>query len=220
MKKGADRLNIVVFGATGQTGRHAAEQLLAEGHNVTCIVRRPEQLILQHDSLRIVKGDVFDSATFHPVMEGKEAVVSVLGVRQRKPTTVYSQGTRNIMEGMSKHGVKRLICVSSAALELPPQTPFLSRLFLEQFLKRLLKNPYADMERMEHDVRQTNLDWTLIRPPRLTNGPVTRKYRISVNEPMVKPKMIRGVSRADVADCIVSQLNNSALIHGVIEISY
>ncbi|GIO39628.1 hypothetical protein J41TS12_44890 [Paenibacillus antibioticophila] len=173
-----------------------------------------------HFGLRIVKGDVFDSGTFHPVMEGKDAVVSALGVQQRKPTTVYSQGTRNIMEGMSKYGVKRLICVSSSALELPPQTPFLSRFFLEQFLKRLLKNLYADMERMEHAVRRSDLDWSVIRPPRLTNGPVTHNYRISVNEPMVKPKMIRGVSRADVADCIVSQLNNSASLHGVIEISY
>lgn len=213
-------MNIVVFGATGQTGRHAVEQLLAQGHKVTCVVRRPDQLTLRHDGLRIVKGDVFDSETFHPVMEGKDAVVSVLGVQQRKPTTVYSQGTRNIMEGMSKHGVKRLICVSSSALELPPQTPFLSRLFLEQFLKRLLKNLYADMERMEHAVRRSDLDWTVIRPPRLTNGPVTRNYRISVNEPMTKPKMIRGVSRAEVADCIVVQLNNPASVHGVIEISY
>src|SRR5690625_5289481 len=76
----AERWNIVVFGATGQTGRHAVEQLLAQGHKVTWVVRRPDQLTLRHDGLRVVKGDVFDSDSFHPVLEGKDAVVSVLGV--------------------------------------------------------------------------------------------------------------------------------------------
>lgn len=76
------------------------------------------------------------------------------------------------------------------------------------------------MERMEQKIFQSGLDWTIIRPPRLTNGPRTSKYRNSINQPIIKAKGVRGISRADLAECMMTQLNNPASINGIVYISY
>src|SRR5262245_24064602 len=113
-------MKIVVFGAQGGIGTHVVEQALTAGHEVTAIVRRPSAMTLQHKRLEIMQGDVLDAASFQAAVVGKDAVVSALGVRNRAPTTVYSQGVANIIQAMGAAGVRRLICVSASGLDPGP----------------------------------------------------------------------------------------------------
>ncbi|AJY73516.1 NAD(P)-dependent oxidoreductase [Paenibacillus beijingensis] len=213
-------MKLIVFGATGGTGRQAVELLLAAGHEVTAVVRQPDKFEMFHERLIVIRGDVFAPSTIQSAMVGKDAVLSALGVNHRQPTTVYSEGTDHVIRAMRNAGVHRLICLSASALEIPPDTRFMPRLIIQLIVRRLFKHLYEDMERMEQNVRRSALDWTIIRPPRLTNGSRTGTYRIAVNRPMTKAKGLRGISRADLADCMVDLLNNPASYQSLIEISY
>ena len=106
-------MNLIVFGATGGTGRHVVAQALSAGHTVTAVARRPEMLNKTHEQLHVVRGDVFESATFIQALAGQDAVVSALGVRSQTPTTLFSAGVAQIMAAMHMHGVNRLVCISA-----------------------------------------------------------------------------------------------------------
>lgn len=213
-------MKVIVFGATGGTGNLVVQQLLEEEHAVTVVVRDEGRLDIEHPNLTVTQGDVLDPSSFENELQGKAIVISALGVNHRKPTTVYSEGMENILSAMNKHGVKRVLCLSSGTIALPPDTPLLARLFLSLTIKRIYRNLYADMARMEEIVGRSSLDWTIIRPPRLTDGAKTLDYRVTINEPMKNAKGIKGVSRADLADCIVKQMDNPASYQGVIDLSY
>ncbi|ULL18386.1 NAD-dependent epimerase/dehydratase family protein [Paenibacillus sp. H1-7] len=123
-------MKLVIFGATGGTGRQVAVQALEKGHKVTAVVRKPEALDLRHDNLEVIQGDVLHPPSIREAISGKDAVLSALGVTHRNPTTVYSAGTANVMEAMRTAGVQRLVCLSSAGLEVPADTPLLQRLVI------------------------------------------------------------------------------------------
>ncbi|QGH33685.1 NAD(P)H-binding protein [Gracilibacillus salitolerans] len=212
-------MKLIVFGATGDTGRQLVKQLLSEGHEVTAVVRQPDQFTMSDKHLQVIKGDVLNPSTLEKSMTGKDAVLSAIGVQHRKPTTVYSKGIENIKKAMRKCEVQRLICLSSEMIK-PREDFTLMERITSLFLKRILKHLYKDMERMEQKIFQSNLDWTIIRPPRLTNGSRTSKHRISINQPVTKAKSIKGISRADLAECMVTQLNNPDSISSIIYISY
>src|SRR5882762_8360309 len=98
---------IIVFGATGGTGKLVAEQALQAGHQVTVVIRNPDKFTLRHHRLKIIKGDVFQPGTFENEIGGQDAVVSCLGIQKREPTTVYSEGVGNLIEAMRKENVAR-----------------------------------------------------------------------------------------------------------------
>jgi len=210
-------MKLIVFGATGGTGRQVVAQALEEGHEVAAVVRRPEAFDLRHDKLEVVKGDVLRPATFRQAMSGKDAVLSALGVSHRNPTTVYSAGTANMMEAMQAAGVRRLVCLSSAGLDIPADTPLLQRLVIRMVIQRMYKHAYEDMARMEAAARASlGITWTVIRPPRLTNGPRTKAYRTAVNKPLPGA---RGISRADLADFMIRSITEPSNDQAVVEIS-
>ncbi|WP_239615057.1 NAD(P)-dependent oxidoreductase [Cohnella mopanensis] len=210
-------MKLTVFGATGGTGRQVVVQALEAGHEVTVVVRRPEALDVSHERLKVIRGDVLDPRSFEQSIRGKDAVVSALGVTQRRPTTLYSEGTGNIMHAMQSSGVRRLICLSSAGLDIPEDTPFMQRVVIRQVIQRLYKYAYEDMARMEAKVRASGLDWTVIRPPRLTNGPRTGTYRTTVNQTLPGAQ---GIARADLADCMINRLVDNETFRTTMEISY
>jgi putative NADH-flavin reductase len=98
-------MNLIVFGATGGTGRHVVAQALSAGHTVTAVARRSDLLNKTHEQLHVVRGDVFEPATFIQGLAGQDAVVSALGVRSQTPTTLFSAGVAQIMCAMHMHGV-------------------------------------------------------------------------------------------------------------------
>jgi len=208
---------IIVFGATGGTGKLVVEQALEAGHQVTVVVRNPDAFTIRHKNLEIIKGDVFQPLTFENALKEKDAVVSCLGIQKREPTTVYSEGVKNIAQAMLKAGVNRIICISSGAVIIPPKSSFMLKFITKNILQRLYKHIYADMLLMEKMLSESNLNWTVIRPPRLMDTKHTRKYRTTINEPLRNPSKI---SRADLADYIVNHLTDEKTFKAKFEISY
>ena len=208
-------MNLVIFGATGGTGRLLVEQALEQGHNVTAFARNPAAVTAQHPNLKVVQGDALDYASVEPVVKGKEAVLSALGVRKLGRTTVLSEGTRNILMAMEQHGVKRLIVESSLGVgDSKGQFPW----YLGIMVRVFLRNIYADKEVQERFIRASGVDWTIVRPAGLTNGPRTGVYRQWVGVP---DSPIKGwISRADVAEFMLRQLNDDTHLRQAVGLSY
>lgn len=209
-------MKIIVFGATGGTGRQIVAQALEAGHVVTVIARNPEAVDLRGERLEVFRGDVLDPASFGERIVGQDAVLSALGVNHRKPTTVYSEGTRNIAKAMQEAGVRRLVCLSSAGLEIPEHTPWMMRQTIKLVIQPMYKYAYEDMARMEEKLRGSGLNWTVVRPPRLTNGAKKGTYRTAVNKHLPHAK---GITRADLADFMINSVPDEASYQAVVEIS-
>ena len=214
-------MNIFIAGANGGIGRQAVEQALQAGHRVTALVRNPANLQLMHPNLNIIKGDIMQPESFTAEMKGKQIVLSALGVSgglfSDKPTALYSQGNANLLKAMEQHGVKRIICISASALEISPVIPWYVRLVARYVIQKLLKHMYADLHRMEAIVKESSTDWTIIRPPQLTDKPLTGNYRTAVNRFL---KNCLQVSRADVGHYMVNNLVNQEIYRATVEIAY
>lgn len=202
-------MNIVVFGATGPTGLLIIEKALAEGHRVTAFVRTPAKLTIADERLSTCRGDVYDADSVARAVENTEAVICTVGVPYTfKPVTVYSAASRHIVDAMGIHGVRRFVGITSGGTHpgRDPMNPF----FFERILKPLFHTLYDDMREMERIVMETDLDWTILRPPRLLDNPPTGRVRIGVDE-YALPKGST-VSRADLAEVAVRQLTSCELI--------
>jgi len=208
---------LIVFGATGGTGKLVVEQALDAGNQVTVVARDPDKFPLQHPQLKIIRGDVLQPNTFEDAVAGQDVVVSYLGIRKRGPTTVYSEGVGNIIKVMQDKNVLRIICLSAGAVIVPPKSSFMMKFVTKNILQRLFKYGYADMLIMEEILSGSNLNWTVIRPPWLRDTGHTGKYRITINDHLQNPSKI---SRADLADYIVHHLSDEGTFKSRIEISY
>jgi nucleoside-diphosphate-sugar epimerase len=198
-------MNIVVFGANGGTGRLLARQAAEAGHIVTAVTRHPETFPIEHENLRVIEGDVYELADVERAIEGADAVISTLGVPYgRKPITIYSQGTGNIISAMRSHSIRRLLCVSSSATD--PATRFHDTgggFLFEKVLKPIItrtigKQTYADMLRMERLVSASGLDWTIARPSGLFETDAVTAYETAEG---FLPRQY--TSRADLADALL-----------------
>jgi putative NADH-flavin reductase len=207
-----------VIGATRHTGKELMQQALAAGHTVTALARDPSRIDLQHEHLRVVRGDVLDPATLAVAIAGCDAVLSALGATSayRAPTTLYSGGMRNIIQAMRATGVTRLIAVSAAPLSQDKDDTLLNRM-MNKMMWAFIKELYSDMARMEEVIRTSGLDWTIVRPPKLTDKPPTGHYRTAIN------RGVRGgytIARADLAGAILALLDDPRAIHAAIGIAY
>jgi putative NADH-flavin reductase len=209
---------LAVFGATGGTGLELTRQALERGHKVVALARRPEAVQVDHPALRVVGGDVLVPDAVHPVVAGADAVISALGIGLRRhTTTVYSQGTGNILAAMAGAGVGRLLVVSTSSLQLPEPREVAEWLLARFVLHPMLRRPYSDMAMMEELVRCSNTAWTVVRAARLTNGRRTGKYRTAVNR---KLRSCWSISRADLASFLLDHALDERLSGTVAEIAY
>jgi putative NADH-flavin reductase len=221
-------MKIVIIAATGGIGRQLLDQAMAAGHDVTAVVRSPHKLASQ--DIRIVAADLAspDAATLESAVVGSDAVLSGLGARSAAEAGVAWQGTRAIVEAMQATGVRRLVVVSAAPIgtvaspdrprppKHDPGDGFFMRHLGARFARTAFRTHYADLARMEDVVRASPLDWTISRPPRLTNKPVTGRYRTAIG------RNIRGgvfVSRADVAHHMLDVLDQPQTIKQTIGIA-
>ncbi|MED7951256.1 MULTISPECIES: NAD(P)H-binding protein [unclassified Streptomyces] len=212
-------MNIVVFGATGGTGRHVLDLAAEAGHSTVAFARDPLALVdARPHSIR--QGDVLDPDAVARAVEGADAVVSALGIGySRAATTVYSAGTDHILKAMRAAGVGRVLCVSTTSMGPPPwrAAPF-QRALTSWVLHPMLRRPYADMARMERLVLEdTGLDWTLVRAARLTGGRARGRYRTGVGSRLPGAWSI---SRADLAHYLVGALAEPSTHRAVVEIAY
>lgn len=220
-------MKLTIFGATGPTGRRLLERALAEGHEVTAFARSASKLNVSHERLRIAAGDVFDAGQVEEAVAGQEAVISVLGgkpsnplkpSRTGDPNGPGSGGARNIIRAMNEHGLRRFICQTAWGTAESKQDPDLpGSVFLNVLIPVFLRDDYADKEEQERIVRSCGLDWTIVRPMALTNGPWTGNYRVGEH---LKPGRKFRISRADVVHFLLRQLDTDRYLRKTPAIGY
>jgi putative NADH-flavin reductase len=197
-------MRIVVFGAGGPTGHALVAQALAAGHAVTAVTRRPHP-VAGRAGLSVADVDATDPDAVDEVVAGADAVLSALGVRPgRAPVTLYSTAARTITGAMERHGVKRLVTVSSSVLDPDwrPSGAFFFNHVLDPYVNRVVaRTAHEDMRRMEAELRHSPLEWTVVRPSGLFDHPEPTRY-------LVAEGSADGVftARADLAAAMLREL--------------
>jgi len=199
-------MKLVVFGATGKTGGEIVKQSLAQGYEVTAFVRDPSKLTLEHSDLKVTTGDIYDLSAVTQAIQSQDAVICSLGTSDLGKTTVRSEGTANIIKAMKEKHVQRLVVVSAMGVAESWSTlSFVNKLFFAT----LLRGSQQDHEKQEVVVKESELDWTIMRPSGLTDSPLTGSYSIGEN---ILGKTSR-IGRADVAHAIIKELDDNAFVH-------
>lgn len=212
--------HILIIGANGGIGRQCVEVGLAAGYQVTAFVRNPANLTLSHPNLTIVAGDVTQPLTLSKHLANKDLVISAIGsggLFHDQPTTLYSRGAATILAEMKKLNSRRVFFISSIALAIDPNSSFFIRFMAKYVMHPLLKHMFADIQRMEALIKPSDADWTIIRAPRLTNGPQTGQYRYAVNGFLPKGTSI---SRADLACFMVDHVADPTTFRATVEVAY
>jgi len=199
-------MKLALFGATGGTGAEILDQAIAADHLVVALVRTPAKVKTQHVQLTTVTGDVLNQADVDRVVAGSDAVICTIGNTSNNPQMVVSTGTSHIIDAMQRYGVQRLIVVSSLGVgDSKDQVPFFFKVLMKTVLRKVMK----DKEAQEKLVRESGLDWTIVRPGGLTDNPRTGNYQVSTHSSLVAGQ----IARADVADFVVQELKNNAYVH-------
>ncbi|WP_458207379.1 NAD(P)-dependent oxidoreductase [Haladaptatus sp. NG-SE-30] len=200
-------MQITVFGATGRTGIPLVRQALVAGHEVVAFVRSPTKLTVEHDRLTVVEGDAYTGAGVREAIAGTDAVVSVLGQTDSGPDDLLTVAGDDIIEAMQAEGVSRLVTLVGAGVRTENDSVSLSSRVIGTALKLLAGDVLEDAKMHVDHVRASNLDWTVVRAPRLTKGERTGDYRTGDVEPGFE-----GVPRADVADFILDCVENEQYV--------
>ena len=212
-------MKITVFGATGGIGGHVVRQALAAGHEVTAVVRDPARFDVSHPALEVATvAGLTDPEVLLPVLEASDAAISGVGPRGRKDGPVASSTTRGILRAMEASGVRRFVAVSAVPVgPVPKGESFVNRRILLPFISAFARDVYVDLAEMEDEIRRSTTEWTIVRPPKLTNKPLSGKYRT-----IVGGNVPRGytISRADVAHLMLGVLEQPETIKQVIGIAY
>lgn len=210
-------MKLVIFGATGGTGTQLLSQATAAGHEVTAVARGDVGRVSPQPSLRVVAADVMEPEAIAPVIAGHDAVVSALGHRGRGPSSVCADSAASIIAAMGTARVRRLVVVSASGAFIDEGDGPLARWVAKPLLGLMLRNAFADHVATESRVRASDLDWSIVRPPRLTDGERTGRYRTSVD------RNVRGgytISRADLADCLLRVLDDPGSVRVVTGVGY
>jgi uncharacterized protein YbjT (DUF2867 family) len=221
-------MRLTVFAATGGIGRQLVEQAVAAGHDVTAVARKPDNL---PDGVRIVVADLSDPDpdVLADAVRGADAVLSGLGPRNpRSDPGIASRGTRAIVAAMRATGVRRIVVVSAAPVrsrpvpgqpkpaEHDPGDGFFMRHLGNRFARAVLGAHFDDLAVMEEVLRDSDLDWTVSRPPQLNDKALTGTYRVAMG------RNIRGgwsVPRADVAHHMLRVLGEPQTIRQIVGIA-
>jgi len=205
-------MRLLIIGATGGTGLQVTWQALEHGHSVTAFVRSSQKLGVLRDRVAVRDGDPRSVVDLQAILPGHDAVISALGPSGVGPTTILRAAARSTVSAMQTVGLRRLIVVSAAVL-------FDDLGIAGRVLRRtLLKNVGADSLEMERIVTESALDWTIARPPRLTNGPQTGHYDVE-NGHLPGRSAFAAISRADVAHFLLRELEQNAHIHQIVGIT-
>jgi putative NADH-flavin reductase len=210
-------MRLIVFGASGKTGREIVAQALERGHNVTAFVRNPAKLNISHERLRVARGDVMDAASVDAAMADHDAVLVALGHRRYLgPSDILSRGTRHVVEATKKHGVRRIVC--ETALGVGDSAGRLGVYYTLFVIPFILPFYWYDKGRQERVVRESGLDWVIVRPGQLTNGRRRGQYRHGPNVGNYLWSV--SISRADTAVFMLSQLGDTPYLNSAVSVCY
>jgi putative NADH-flavin reductase len=201
-------MRITVFGATGHIGGEMVRQAARAGHEVTAVVR--SGLADPPYGVRVaVVPDLTVVEALLPALEGADAAVSGIGPRGPRQVRVASSTGAAILRALEKTGVRRFVAVTAAPVAPVPPGDSLGNRIMYPVVGRLLRGIYGDLARLEDLMRASDTDWTIVRPPNLTNAPLTRRYRTAVDANVPRGKSI---GRADVAHCMLATVDDPALV--------
>ena len=200
-------MKILILGATGGTGQQLDTQSLQKNYDVTAHARDPSKLNINHERLTVVKGSVFDKDVLANALEGKDAVLSALGVgKSLKSNDLIANAVGILIQAMNAKNVKRLVMLSAFGVgETFKQADFIQKMLY----RLLLRNIYADKLKGDDQVHKSTLEWTLVYPVLMTDTPATGQYKAGEKLEM---NGIPKVSRADVAEFMLRQLNDTTFI--------
>jgi putative NADH-flavin reductase len=204
-------MKVTIFGATGATGTRLVEQAAAAGHEITAVVRDPARLAVPaRQRLRIITADIMDPASISPAVTDAGTVLTAIGPPGTGPSTLRQDSTRSIIQAMQKTGARRLLAVSGSVVADEGESPYLRYLLKPAVRRTFLRHVCADMRGAEDEIHASGLDWTIFRPPSLTGKPARGTYRTAIDRNL--PHCF-GISRADLAACMLKLLDDPATIH-------
>lgn len=200
-------MKLLLLGATGRTGGELLLRALDQGHQVTALARDPSKLAVQHERLRIVSGSATDAAVLGKAVEGQDAVLCALGPRSAKAlmhSDLMCTSISPLIDALQRSRVKRLVLLSALGVGQSAQhAPAISRLMFRTILRQVGK----DKEAAERSISASQLDWTIVYPPSLTNGPATGAYQ---HDAALELRGLPRISRADVATFMLAQLTDTS----------
>jgi uncharacterized protein YbjT (DUF2867 family) len=213
-----DRSKIVVFGASGGIGGEVVRQALDAGYEVTAVVRERARFERVHSALDVVRvPGLADPTPLVSALKGCDAVISGVGPRGPKDGPVASVATRGILTAMTMAGANRLVAVSAVPVgPVPEGESPLNRLVVLPLISRLLRDLYADLAEMEQNIQASGTDWTIVRPPKLVNKPLTGVYRSKIGGNV--PRGYR-ISRANAAHAMLAALNDPKTINQAVGVA-
>jgi putative NADH-flavin reductase len=210
-------MKIIVFGASGGTGREIVRQGLERGHHVTAFVRTPAKLRISHERLTVVRGNVMDADAVAAAVKGHDAVLFAVGHRQYVgPSRILSVGTHHVARAMETHGVKRLVV--ETALGVGDSAGRLGLYYTLFVIPFILPFYWYDKGRQERVVRESGLEWVIVRPGQLTNGRPRGRYRHGAKVGSFPWSV--SISRADTADFMLNQLGDTPYLRTAVGVCY
>ncbi len=209
-------MQIALFGASGNVGQQFLKQALAKGYAVKALVRSPEKLTQTHPNLTVLPGDVLNAADVQRTVEGSDVVVSLFGHVKGSPATLQTDGTRNIVNAMKSVGVRKIISLSGGGLPFGKDEPKFADKLIRGIMKLVVPKILKDAEAHAEVLRQSGLDWVVVRGPRLNDGPHTGQYRVG----WVGVNASTKVSYADLADFILKQVEDDSFLRQMPFVSY
>lgn len=203
-------MRLAILGATGGIGRLLVDSALEQGHDLTAFVRSPQKITRKHPRLRVIGGDLFNANQVAAAIRGSEAVLSAFGPVVIRPTHQRRDFGRTLVKALRTASVDRFLHVSSAFL-FPD-----GGLLIKVMANTVFYNVTVDGRDSEAEMMQPDLRWTIVRPPRLTNGPLTDSARIVAGH---LPKGGFIVSRADVAEFMLQEAITPQFVRQVVGIA-
>ncbi|MGW7609617.1 NAD(P)-dependent oxidoreductase [Streptomyces sp. NPDC054766] len=210
-------MKLTVFGATGGIGQEIVRQALGKGHQVTAVVRDPERLTVTGAGLEVFRADLTDPGSLRPAVAGRDAVLSGLGARSRKDAGVAARLTRSVLGAMEAERVRRLLVVSAGPVGPGAANDTRVDRAMRRLISGILKDVYADLREMEAELAASATDWTVVRPPRLQNKPLTGSYRTVVGG---FPPKGRFIARADVAHAMLAMIDDPGTVKQGVGVAY
>lgn len=212
-------MRVTVFGASGQTGCLLVRQALHRGDQVTAVVRDPNRLSMRDPGLSIVTvPDLTDPAVLEGALDGAKAVLSAVGPRRRKDGSVAAPATASILTALTASAVSRIVVISAAPVGVPPrEDSVINRRVLMPVVSAMLRPVYADLRAMEAELAASNTAWTAFRPPKLTNGPLTSRYRTVVGSSVPRGYSL---SRDDLAHAMLAAIDEPETERAAVGIAY
>ncbi|NOK58855.1 MAG: SDR family oxidoreductase [Chloroflexi bacterium AL-W] len=209
-------MKLLIFGATGGTGNELVRQALEQGHTVTAFIRNPTKLDRSHANLYVVQGDVMDFVAVTQAMYGQDVVLSALGAPPSNQDMVRTNGTRMVIRAMEQAGIRRFICQSS--LGFADSRNMLPLHMKYVVVPLILRHAFADHEAQEQLIKQSQLEWIIVRSGTLTDNGFTGTYRHGFD--FTDTILTLKISRTDTADFMLKQVTDTMYLYKTVGLSY